>query len=91
MIYPYLTVAILSVTIFFQVRNFIKYRKTNGANMMRIKMLLTSMLFMIHSIRLILDITIGLFFLLGVLTFLWVYNPIDWEWIKSKLPWRKKH
>lgn len=83
-----ITLTLLFLVFMLQVRNFVKYRSENGANRTRIILIITTVAFMTHTIRLILDITQGYFFAIGILGYLYLYMQ-DWidqtrAWIKDK-------
>lgn len=83
-----ITLTLLFLMFLLQVRNFIKYRAENGANRTRIILMITTLAFMTHTVRLILDFAQGYFFALGILGYLYLYMQ-DWidqtrAWIKDK-------
>lgn len=79
---------ILLLVLYLQIRNFIKYRYKNGAGRKRIVMMLSVMFLVVHVVRLMFDITTGFFLLLHVVTWLLIYDAVDFSgvmsWIKAR-------
>lgn len=70
----HIVTAVLLVTMMFlQARNFFRYRKTNGANYMRILIFISTSCMLIHTIRLSNGGTEGSFLLASVITYLSIY------------------
>lgn len=72
-----LTLTFLSITIAFQIINFIKFGGTDDADIKRFLFFATTVCFVIHTIRLMNGHSQGYFFSMGVVTMLSLY-------IKSK-------
>jgi predicted ABC-type exoprotein transport system permease subunit len=70
-IFNILGLLILLGMLVFQVWNFVRYRDTNGAQKKRVIFLLSTVLLIVHEVRLILGVTTGLF-LLGHIVFLFM-------------------
>jgi hypothetical protein len=68
----------------FQVRNFIKYRKTNGANYTRICLFFINCFLITHNIRLMLGYTEGYFF--ASMSLAWFALQFQ-DWIYGIVPW----
>jgi uncharacterized membrane protein len=78
-----LALIILLVTGIFQVRNYLRYRHDEAANIKRALLALQMLCFSIHTIRLMLGMAQGYFFTAGVFCMLLVYTY--WlDWIKEK-------
>src|SRR5687768_9496909 len=79
---------VLGVVLFLQIKNYLKYRDTNGHLKKRIVMCLSVLFLITHVIRLMFDITTGAFLFFHVITWLMIYDAINissvWELIKSK-------
>lgn len=86
MVTQLITLACLLFTATFQIRNFIKYKKTNGAQIKRIFLMLITTCFILHTVLLMTGRYYGYFFTAGVLFFLLMYS----EWIDEvlKKQWR---
>lgn len=71
------TASLLGVMIYLQIRNFMKYRKVNGANTIRIFVSVSTLCSFIHSVLLIFGYSHGYFFSAAVLCFSFIYlkNP----------------
>lgn len=79
-----ITLLALMHTLYFQIRNFIKYKETDHANVKRILLMLITICFGVHTVRLMFGHANGFFFTAGVIIFLLIYN--DWiEKLVNKL------
>lgn len=67
------TVGLLALMMFFQIRNFVKFRKTNGANLLRILIFISTACMLVHSIKLSFGHTDGAFLLTSVAVYLSIY------------------
>jgi hypothetical protein len=80
-------IMLLGLVLFLQIKNYIKYRDTNGHLRKRIVMVLSVSFLIIHVVRLMFDITAGAFLFLHVVTWLMIYDVIDymaaWRWLKG--------
>mgnify|MGYP003580467168 FL=1 len=76
-----ITFTILFFTAILQIRNFLKYRLTNGANETRIVLFLANLAFITHTVRLYLDYSQGFFFTGGILCLFYLYSK---GWIREK-------
>lgn len=74
-----ITLLALMHTLYFQVRNLIKYKETDHANVKRILLMLITISFGVHTVRLMFGHANGFFFTAGVIIFLLIYN----EWIEK--------
>lgn len=84
-----LTLIALLITLFFQIRNFVKYKETDEANVKRIFLMLMTVCFSAHIVLLMFKFSEGFFFTAGVVIFLLLYN--DWFEklrVKIKNPFR---
>ena len=76
-----ITLSILFLIAFFQVRNFIKYRKSGDkANPIRAILILTNTCFIGHTLRLMYNYSYGYFFTIGVCFILVMYLK---GWVKN--------
>lgn len=75
-VFNVLSLIALSYLLFLQISNFIKYRKTNGANKERIVLITYTVFMFIHVVRLMLGYTIGIFMFLSVVCFLVLYGGL---------------
>ena len=57
-----LSLILYLIVAFFQIRNFIKYKKTNGANFVRICLFLMNCFLIAHNVRLMFGLREGYFF-----------------------------
>lgn len=80
--------AILGLILYAQVRNFIKYRGTNGYLRKRVIMILSTVFLIIHCIRLSLDEATGIFLLGHIVAIAMIFEMFSLKpvlsWIKSK-------
>lgn len=67
------TIALLGVMIHLQIRNFVRYSKSNGANTTRIIVASSTLFSFIHAILLIFGYSHGYFFSAAVVCFSLIY------------------
>jgi hypothetical protein len=86
MLMKFISLSIYLLIAVFQIRNFIKYKKTNGANFIRICLFMINCFLIAHNARLILGFDEGYFFSsMSVVWFAMQFS--DWlpKWVKEKL------
>lgn len=74
---------ILLLVLSLQIANLIKFKDTNGALRKRILMMLSVVFLIIHVARLLFDVNTGLFLLLHVATWLFIYDAVTLDWLKK--------
>lgn len=84
----WIDLAILLLVLYLQIRNLVKYGASNGALKKRIIMIISVLFLIIHVIRLMYDVTTGFFLLMHVITWLLVYDAINFKWLFDKLKGR---
>lgn len=77
----WIDLCVLVFVLYLQIRNLMKYGATNGALKKRIIMMASVAFLIVHVIRLMFDITTGFFLLLHVLTWLALYDAINFQWL----------
>lgn len=90
--FNWIDLILLLIVLVLQIRNMKQYGLKNGAGFKRIVMMLSVLFLAVHVVRLMFDVTTGLFLLLHVLTWLLIYDALDvrgalktvWGWIKLK-------
>lgn len=68
-----ITAGLLILMMVLQVKNFAQFSRTNGANLMRIMIFISTACMFIHAIRLMRGITDGAFFMMSVGFYLMIY------------------
>jgi uncharacterized membrane protein SirB2 len=71
MIMKFISLAVFLTISILQIRNFSKYKKTNGANTVRIVLFLINACFVAHNVRLLLGFNEGYFF--SSMAALWMF------------------
>lgn len=74
MMFNWTDLILLLFVLFLQIRNMKQYGLKNGAGFKRIVMMLSVLFLVIHVVRLMFDITTGLFLLLHVITWVFIYD-----------------
>lgn len=85
MMINWIDLLLLLFVLHLQIRNLIKYKATNGALKKRIIMIASVLFLIVHVVRLLFDITTGLFLMLHVVTWLMLYDAINIQWLLDKL------